>query len=134
MKKLSIISVVLLLLFTACNNQQKEQKSEMVSTPTTQEQKIVENRELLFKAWNEKVTNSLSPFKADIYLRYGNGKVTSNDKAGYVALMRLFITAAPDINFAYDIDVKGNKTYSRWTATGTNTGMFGTQPASGKTF
>ncbi len=45
----------------------------------------------------------------------------------------LFRTALPDIHFTYEIvALTDNKTLTKWTAKGTNTGNFGDQPATGK--
>jgi len=134
MRKLTGISLLILLTFTACQNQQAETKFEAASTPTAQEQKIAENTKLLFKKKNKKDTNSLSAFMVDNYVHKSNWKVTSNDRADFVALMRSFFIASPDINFTDDIDVKGNKVYAKWVGKGTLTGVFGTNPPSGKTF
>jgi hypothetical protein len=134
MRKLTIVSLILSLAFIACKDEKAEPKVQAASTLTPQEQKMVENTKLLFKAWNEKDTNSLSGFMVDNYVHKTNGKVTSTDRAGFVALMRSFFTASPDVNFTNDIDVKGNKVYAKWVGKGTLTGMLGTQQLSGKTF
>lgn len=95
--------------------------------------KIIATNEALFAAWN---SGDTAIFEANLtadFSRKQNGEESTNNREEYIGLMKMFRTAIPDINFTYElVAVSGNKTLSKWTATGTNSGMFGDQPATGK--
>ncbi len=128
--KLSFISAALLL-FLSCNEQKQAEPSESEVAQMELESKILESNKAIFQAWNEKNMDLIEKNMAENFVRYQNGEKTGDSRQSYMDLMKQFLTAMPDMNFTYDkINVIGNKTYTQWTATGTQTGMFGELPPS----
>ncbi len=135
MKTLSKItfSVLAMVLFVSCNQQKKEVENQAETKQKVFEEKISATNDALFAAWN---TGDAAIMEANLtpdFIRKQNGEESSKNREEYIGLMKTFRTAIPDMKFTYELmDVKGNKTFSKWTAKGTNTGMFGDQPATGK--
>ncbi|MBD0849953.1 ester cyclase [Maribacter arenosus] len=135
MKTLSKItfSVLAIVLFVSCNQQKKEVENQAETKQKAFEEKISATNDALFAAWN---TGDAAIMEANLtpdFIRKQNGEESSKNREEYIGLMKTFRTAIPDMKFTYELmDVKGNKTFSKWTAKGTNTGMFGDQPATGK--
>lgn len=73
-------------------------------------------------------TNLLKSIVIQILIRHANGVLASNNLSGYIATCVIFRTGIPDLNFTENLVAKVNKVYSKWTAKGTNTGMFGKFP------
>ena len=133
MKNLASISVILFLLFTACNEQQKEQRTKGDSTPTVMEQTMKENAEKYIQAWSKNDFDLMKSISVENLVRNANGEITSKNQSEIGETMKFWHTAIPDFNLAQgDIVIKGDKSYSNWTSTGTNTGMFGETPPTGK--
>nr|WKN34279.1 ester cyclase [Tunicatimonas sp. TK19036] len=97
-----------------------------------QEQKILESSKLIWKAWNERDPELLRQYTVENIVRLADGIVTTHNQAGYIATMNLFWTAMPDLSFTYDLIPLGNIVYTKWSAKGTNTGMFGKTPPTHK--
>ncbi len=109
----------------SCNQGKDPEAAKMEAEKMALENKMIENNKTMFKAWNEGNPGLLDDITVENFTRYQNGELTGNDRASYAELMKTFQTALPDINFTYDIVVEGNKTYTKWSAKGTATGMFG---------
>lgn len=83
--------------------------------------------------WNEKDLTEIEKFYADSFTRMVNNIETTSDKKELLANIRVYFTAFPDLEFNINkIIPYYNKVFLKWTITGTNTGMFGEFPATGK--
>lgn len=97
------------------------------------EQQLLAVNAALFQAWNDNNTEILNANTVENFERYGNGVLEASNQAEYAGFMAVFHTAIPDFAItASDPFVRGDKTYTRWTVTGTNTGMFNENPPTGK--
>jgi steroid delta-isomerase-like uncharacterized protein len=83
--------------------------------------------------WNEKDLTQVETFYADSFTRKVNNIETTSDKKELLANIQVYFTAFPDLKFNINkIIPYHNKVILNWTITGTNTGMFGEFPATGK--
>jgi hypothetical protein len=133
MKRITSYSLLFLLVLISCNNQKQESKPEGDSPKANSEQKILENTKIHYEAWNKIDTNLMKTVTIEKITRYANGKLASGDQTGLAATMIFFKTAIPDFSLTPgDIIIKDDKSYTKWIVKGTNTGMFGKNPPSGK--
>ena len=120
-----------LLMFFSCAEKKESEPSEKDESKAQMESRILDSNKALFQAWNDQDMNLIDQHMAEDFVRYQNGEKTGEGRQAYKDLMNQFLTAMPDMNFSYDsIEVIGNKTYTQWTATGTQTGKFGDLPPS----
>lgn len=83
--------------------------------------------------WNEKDLSQVGTFYADQFTRMVNNIEVTSDKKELLANIQVYFTGFPDLKFSIDkIIPYQNKVFINWTITGTNTGMFGEFPATGK--
>lgn len=133
MKKITSFSVFFLLVLISCNSQNQDSETEGDTTRTSKEQKILENTKTFYEAWNKIDTNLMKTVTIEKIIRYANGKLASSDQTGLAAIMNYFKTAVPDFTLSPgDIIINDNKSYTKWIVKGTNTGMFGKNPPTGK--
>ena len=135
MKTLTKIAffVFTIVLLTACNQQKNDVNTEAETEQKVIEEKIVAANEALFAAWNSGDAAVMEANLAADFSRKQNGEPSAKSREEYIDLMKFFRTAIPDMTFTYEVvAVNGNKTLTKWTTKGTNTGMFGDQPATGK--
>ncbi len=115
------------LLLTACAGGYTEE------APNPRDEQLLAVNAQLFEAWDNNNTDLFFTNTVENFERYGNGVLEASNQAEYAGFMAVFHTAIPDFTItASDPFVRGDKTYTRWTATGTNTGMFNGNPATGK--
>lgn len=118
---------------TSCNQQKNDVNSEAETKQKAMEEKIMAANDALFTAWN---TGDAAVMEANLeadFSRKQNGEPSANSRNEYIDLMKFFRTAIPDMAFTHElVAINGNKTLTKWTTTGTNTGMFGDQPPTGK--
>lgn len=120
-------------LIASCNQQKNDVNTEAETKQKAMEEKMVATNDALFAAWNSGDAAIMEANMAPDFIRKQNGEQSSKNREEYIGLMKLFRTAIPDMTFTHEIvAVTGNKTLTKWTAKGTNTGMFGDQPATGK--
>lgn len=100
---------------------------------SARDQQLLAVNAQLFEAWNNNNTEILYANSVENFERFSNGVLEANNQAEYAGFMAVFHTAIPDFSItASDPFVRGDQTYTRWTATGTNTGMFNENPPTGK--
>lgn len=129
MRKLTILFVAFILLFISCNEQQSQQDE-------------VEAKEIAIKAslndmvtqcWNKKDMEKFRAIASENFMRKNNGIIVANNRNEMEATMNVFFTGFPDLEVILNNTViKGNQVFSQWSVTGTNTGIFGETPATGK--
>jgi predicted ester cyclase len=100
---------------------------------SAREQQLLAVHAQLIEAWNNNDTELLYANSVENLERFGNGVLEAGNQAEYAGLMAAFHTAIPDFSItASDPFVRGDQAYIRWTAEGTNTGMFNENPPTGK--
>ena len=121
---------MLLITFISCNNHSTDLQAALQAKDDSTKVKI---EKFVAEAWNKKNTAYLDDKLADNFIRSANGIVVANNKAEMAPAMDVFFKAFPDLNLVVNnITVKRNRSYTTWTFTGNNTGMFGEAPATGK--
>lgn len=131
LSKISVLSIVLLLCFS-CNEKQNNTNTADADQKAFEE-KIAATNQKLFAAWSSGDVSTFEDNLTSDFTRTQNGEQGPKNRKEYIELMQMFRTAIPDMKFTYElVAIEGNKTFSKWTGRGTNTGMFGDQPASGK--
>ena len=97
------------------------------------EKTIMANHYKMVEAWS---TNDVEAFKAlsvANVIRNSNGSRQASNQSEYAEMMNQFHTGFPDFNVKMDsYFLKDGKSYINWTCTGTNTGPFMDNPATGK--
>ena len=128
MKRMGILSVLLLVMVLACKQGHNDE------IKTKQEQAITTNfNSFIESAWNNKNMDSLRSVSAENFIRHLNGiRVVSNQNE-MEANMNIFFNGFPDLKVSIENStIKDNQLFAYWTFKGTNTGIFGEAPATGK--
>ena len=87
----------------------------------------------LEKGWNEKDLDAVDSYFAEGIIRKVNGVNLATNKNELKANMQVYFTGFPDLEIQMDDVISDdNEIYLNWTITGTNTGMFGDLPPTGK--
>ncbi|MFC4720939.1 ester cyclase [Geojedonia litorea] len=125
--------VLTMVVLASCNQQKNDVKTEAEIKQQALEEQMTAANEALFVAWNSGDTSIVEANMVAEFTRKQNGEPDAKRRDDYIGLINTFRTAIPDITFTYElVTIVGNKTISKWTAKGTNTGMFGDQPPTGK--
>ncbi len=96
-------------------------------------EKMMATNESLFKAWNTGDEKLMLSNLSDNFSRIENGEKSSSSGDEYVGMMKFFRTAIPDLHFSWEVlAIKGNRSFTKWTAVGHNHGNFGEHPPTGK--
>ncbi len=83
--------------------------------------------------WNKGNSESLTTISTENFTRHLNGIRVAGSQKEMQAHMAVYFTAFPDLEVVFDsVHIKDNKVFMHWTSTGTNTGVFGEFPATGK--
>ena len=109
------------------------QEIEKNNNLSTDEKAIMSGVGKLVESWN---TKDLALFKSvtdDNFVRNTNGVAAARNQEEYTDMMAVFHTAFPDFKVTInDYFVKDGKAHLNWTVTGTNTGVFMENAATGK--
>lgn len=124
-KKLFVISLIVLLF--SCNNQHQFEKESFQDI-------IMSNTDVFVEyCWNKKNLDKLKTISTEDLIRNLNGIMVASNQKEMAANMNVYFGGFPDlkvtINKTYN---KNNKVFVFWTFTGSNTGVFGETPATGK--
>jgi steroid delta-isomerase-like uncharacterized protein len=85
------------------------------------------------KAWTQNDFALMRSITINDLVRSANGETTSTNQSGLEATVRYWRSAIPDLKISIDqLVVKDGKSFASWICTGTNTGMFGETPPTGK--
>ena len=129
MRKLFFLFITLILLFISCEFQEKKQgitdsqEDVMQSTLDT----------LMHTCWNKKDLNKLNEITSENISRSVNNIIRAKDRKEVKANMNVMMTAFPDLFVTMNqLYFSGNIAFIQWTMTGTNTGIYGEFPATGK--
>lgn len=87
----------------------------------------------LEKGWNEKNLEAIDTYFSESIVRKVNSVNLATSKNELSANMQVYFTGFPDLEIqANNMVAEGNRIYMSWTITGTNTGVFGELPPTGK--
>ena len=134
MGKSSLFLLSFLTLFVfSCKEQKTNSSRESADKLELTDTSLKVSTENYIKAWNNKDLDLLEALTTQNVTREANGEIASVNLEQLSNTMEFWHTAMPDFNIASNqLVVKGNKTYASWTSSGTNTGMFGDLPPTGK--
>ncbi len=122
-----------LLLISSCKEQKTDSGNESISQDLQIEKTLKTATENYIKAWNNKDFDSMKSLTSTNMTREANGEIASVNQEQLTTDMKFWYTAMPDFNIATNqLIAQGNKTYTSWTSSGANTGMFGEFPPTGK--
>lgn len=125
--------LIIFLLFNSCDTGKKEVTMASDNNEQNLEQLIRQTNENRFKAWNSGDREMMLENLSDDFKRYSNGNLDIDEKSAYPSVMDFYITAFPDLHFEYEImAIEGNKSFTQWIASGTNTGPYKGQPATNR--
>jgi len=128
MKRLGLLSVFLLLMVFTC----KEGRNN--ETEIKQEKAITSNFDsFIAYAWNNKNMDSLRSVASEGYIRQLNGINVAENLNELEANMNIYFNGFPDLKVTIlHRTIKNNQLFAQWSFEGTNTGVFGEEPATGK--
>lgn len=125
MLKFIFTSLTLILLLGSCSDPQGSQ--EQGKRNQTALIAFLEN------GWNKKDLEAIDTYFSDDVVRKVNSVNLATSKNELTANMQVYFTGFPDLEIqASNMVAEGNRIYMSWTLTGTNTGVFGELPPTGK--
>jgi len=125
MIKIFIIASLILLPLEACDQQDKKQDIEKVH------EMAVKN--FVTKVWNDKDLSNLETFFSNEFTRRVNNVEIASNIQELSANIQVYFTGFPDLSLSMnEIYSNNDHVFMNWTITGTNTGVFGEFPATGK--
>jgi len=87
----------------------------------------------LDNVWNGKDLDAIDTYFSETLVRKVNGVNLASSKNELKANMQVYFTGFPDLKLDLDnIISEGSEIYMSWTITGSNTGIFGELPPTGK--
>ncbi len=130
MKLIGLLLTLFTMVMLSCKNNDQLQADGY----SEQERLIVTNFGNFIEAsWNEKNMDTLKSVSTENYIRNQNGIQVASNQSEMQALMNVYFMGFPDAKMTIDtIVVKDQQLFTRWTFNGTNTGVFGGTPATGK--
>ncbi len=128
MKRLGLLSVLLLLMVFTCK------KGNDNAMESKQEKAIASSfGSFIEYAWNNKNMDSLRSVSATNYTRQLNGINVAENLNELEANMNIYFKGFPDLKVSIlHKTAKNNQLFAQWSFEGTNTGIFGEAPATGK--
>jgi len=129
-RSVNLVWVLFIVLFISC----KEQNQGQLSSGQIKEQVILNNCVVFNDFINEKQNISvLDTILTSNYVRNINGIEVASNPRELKASLNVYFTGFPDLETKNQFRVfKGNQVFSNWIITGTNTGVYGEIPATGK--
>ncbi|MGI9546293.1 MAG: ester cyclase [Flavobacteriaceae bacterium] len=121
------IVLILLLIWNSCR--EKEQKLELAK----EDQLTTHLSTLIDSCWNSQNIKAFGDLATTDFTRNLNGISVAKNINEMEAHIEVFLTAFPDLEISVEeSEIKGDKIFFLWQATGTNTGIFGEMGATGK--
>jgi steroid delta-isomerase-like uncharacterized protein len=119
--------LVLILVTTSCKS---ENKSDALTTNDILTNKL---NVLIDSCWNDHNVSRINKLVSKDFIRIQNGITVAGNENEMAAHMNVFFTGFPDLKIQYhDAYIQGNDIFMNWECTGSNTGIFGEMPATGK--
>ncbi|MBT8393218.1 MAG: ester cyclase [Bacteroidia bacterium] len=108
-------------------------EAQAMSKMTVEEKAMLKANSDFIKAWSDNDFELLKSITTKNIVRVANGETAAKNQDEIGDIMKFWHTTIPDFNLDLKNSVvNGNKTYTSWTSTGTNTGNFGENPPTGK--
>ncbi|MCP4976412.1 MAG: ester cyclase [Maribacter sp.] len=128
MKRKGLLSVLLLLMVFTCK------KGHDNALKSNQEKALGSNfNSFIEYAWNNKNMDSLRSVASTNYIRQLNGINVAENLNELEANMSIYFNGFPDLKVTIlHKTIKNNQLFAQWGFEGTNTGVFGEAPATGK--
>jgi hypothetical protein len=135
MEKLKFnLFIILVTLSFACKDTNTLESKESLPKTSTSEISLIKTTKTYLSAWSDNDTVLLKRITTNKLVRNVNGEILSANQSELFESMQFWHRAMPDFKIVdKEINVIGNRTYVNWIGTGTNTGMFGDIPPTGKT-
>lgn len=128
MPKILVATLTVFLLLGSCND--RENQSEPMSMQDRNQTTLLG---FLDKVWNNKDLDAIDSYFSDKIVRKVNGVNLASSKNELSANLQVYFTGFPDLKLQLDNTIsEGNEIYMSWTITGSNTGVFGELPPTGK--
>ena len=125
MIKILLIASLFLLPLNSCDDKDSTIKKEEMNKNTV--------INFVSSIWNEKDLSQLDQFFSHEFERRVNNVEIASNKEELTANLQVYLTGFPDLNLTIDdILPYRDQVIMNWTITGTNTGVFGEYPATGK--
>ena len=120
--------MIIFFVLIACRQEQKQNDALKIENNISTTQNI-----MITECWNNKNMEKFREIASEDFVRNVNDIAIAKSRNEMEAAMNLFFTGFPDLNVELsNTVVKGNQIFSKWTATGTNTGVYGEVQATGK--
>jgi len=122
---ISIRIVFLFLILTACTQTESRADKERKNLKTA----------LAFVdvVWNKKDLKNIDQYFSNEFKRDVNNIEAATNLIELTAIFNIYFIAFPDIHFTVEqVTAVDNQIFMNWNLTGTNTGIFGDVPATGK--
>jgi len=134
MKPLSItLFAIVLVVLIACRNKETTKNKNTSTTINNANNALKKNTKEYMNAWSEYDTLLLESITIQKFVRNLNGDNISFSQHQLFNSMHFWHRVMPDLKIVdKEIIVVENRTYVNWVGTGTNTGMFGDIPPTGK--
>ena len=132
MKTAYLAVILLLALFTSCKEWQDAKNSQVIMR-THEELLRTTYDSFVEHAWNNSNMDSLNVLIEENFVKHLNGIQIAKNKSEMEANMNIYFKGFPDgkVN-SENVQVKGDDLFAQWEYTGTNTGIFGDNPPTGK--
>ncbi|MGI9549986.1 MAG: ester cyclase [Aurantibacter sp.] len=128
-----MLLVFSIFLISSCKDQKWGSGPESIAKVGQMDETIKIATQNYIKAWSDNDFDLMKLVTAVDFVREANGETTSKNHAELNETMKFWHTAMPDLSvFSKEIIVNGSRSYTKWTVDGTNTGMYGTTPPTGK--
>ncbi len=129
MRTITIVFSVIGFLLLSCKNQATKQNE----IETYEEVISGTYNEMIEDCWNLKDFEKLRNITSENFVRNVNGITVARNRNEMEAAMNVYFTGFPDLQIRLSNTVKKeNRIFTQWTTSGTNTGVFGEVPATGK--
>lgn len=127
MSKTITCILILIVVITACNSKQRSDQLSM-------DERLTKNLDVFIDScWNDQNVTKLNELVAKDFVRVLNGINVAGNENELGAHMNVFFTGFPDLKIQYhNLHINGNNLFMNWECTGSNTGVFGEMPATGK--
>ncbi|APQ15983.1 ester cyclase [Maribacter hydrothermalis] len=124
---------LVLIILVACKDNVPRINKNQVMANNTYVSVLKETTKIYLNAWSEYDTLLQQSITIQKVVRNVNGENVSYNQHELFKSMHFWYRAMPDIKIIdKEITVIENRTYVNWVSTGTNTGMFGDIPPTGK--
>jgi predicted ester cyclase len=126
--RITFIYLVVFFVFIACVQKPKPNDALNIENDIMATLNI-----MITECWNNKNMEKFREIASVDFVRNVNDIAIAKNRNEMEAAMNLFFTGFPDLNVTLsNTTLKGNRIFTNWTATGTNTGVYGEVQATGK--